>query len=301
MDRTLSSSRTWTGKKTPVATALILTVLAVIVAGGAEKPEDAAGLDAIPHRAQLLIDRAAAAYESTPPAKRVAWGGLAAATLFGAGVLVERLIRLRRHRILPADFAAKFLERLQDGRLDRGKALDFCELNASPASRVALAAVKRWGRPVGELERAVDLALRLEIEGLRRNISSLRRVAALTPLLGLLGTLFAASHALSTLGLEGPAAQSWGPALAAALGPLTAGVALGILALVAYDGLVARVETLCAALDRVGAETIDAVVLAISPEPRLGGTGGQARTPHQLRVEVPNPAPRVAERNDNYD
>ena len=44
---------------------------------------------------------------------------------------------------------------------------------------------------------------------------------------------------------------------------MTAGVALATLALIAYDGLAGRVEQLSDGLDRVGAETIDAIALAL--------------------------------------
>ena len=103
----------------------------------------------------------------------------------------ERLVRLRRRKIVPAAFTARFLDRLHEGKLDCGQALDHCELNPSPAARVALAAVRRWGRPAADLERAVALAHRVETDELRRNVGTLRRIAMLAPLLGLLGTLFA--------------------------------------------------------------------------------------------------------------
>ena len=81
----------------------------------------------------------------------------------------------------------------------------------------------------------------------------------MAPLIGLLGTLLTAARVLAAPG------QPTGPALAGTLGPLTAGVGLAILALVAYDGLVGRVESLLGDLDRVAAETIDAIASA-SPE-----------------------------------
>lgn len=310
MDRALSSGRVRASGRRAVPG---LAALVVVLAGGASGPAAATAsgldLDGLSAQARRLAGSAAAWYEATPPADRITWGGLVAAAGLGLGVLLERSARLRRGRIVPADFGARFLERLEDGRLDRGKALDFCELNPSPAARVALAAVKRWGRPVADLERAVGLAHRVEADRLRRHVGTLRRVAALSPLLGLLGTLLATSRALAAAGTGGGAA--WGPALAAALGPLTAGVALATLALVAYDGLAGRVEALVAALDRVGAETIDAVALALPLDPPVRppaavteapappgspSPSGPARTPHQVRLEVPRPRPRPAPR-----
>ncbi|MDG3005219.1 MotA/TolQ/ExbB proton channel family protein [Paludisphaera mucosa] len=196
-------------------------------------------------------------YERTPPGERMAWGGLGACVVLGACVTLERLFRLRRRAVIPNDFLVRFLDRLHEGRLDGGKALDYCEMHPSPAARVALAAVRRWGRPAADLERAVGLAHRWESEQLRRNVDTLRRIAVLAPLLGLLGALMAADRLLRQAGDASPSAA----ALADALGPLTFGVAVGVAAMVFNDLLSTRVERLGAALDRLGAETIDAVAM----------------------------------------
>ena len=74
----------------------------------------------------------------------------------------------------------------------------------------------------------------------------------------------------------------WGRALASALSPLTAGIAIGTLALVSYDTLFARIERLTGALDRLGAETIDAIAMATPPAApslhvRMQAVGGGSR------------------------
>ena len=187
-------------------------------------------------------------------------------------------------------------------------------MNPSPAASVALAAVRRWGRPAADLERAVALAHRVETERLRRNVGTLRRVAVLTPLLGLLGTLFALERALEKVtatAIDGSAAgikaapeagrgAAFGPALAATLTPLSVGIVLATLALVAYDALSIRIEKTAGGLDRLGAETIDAIALAapiaapamtlatgeprssyLRPEVGRSGSVSGARSPHQ--------------------
>jgi biopolymer transport protein ExbB len=246
------------------------------------------------------------------------WGGLFACAGLGLAVLFERAVRLRRLKIIPADFTARFLDRLHEGKLDGGKALDYCEMNPSPAARVALAAVRRWGRPAVDLERAVALTHRGEAERLRRNVGTLRRVAALAPLVGLLGTLLAVGRILTAIPGAGEAAAAaaeigasssarWGLALAPALSPLVLGLTIATLALAAYDSLVIRIERLSGALDRLGAETIDAIAMATQPaaSPLIAspfsphasrsdpehpvGNPGPARTPHQ----VPSPRRRV--------
>lgn len=283
-------------RRAPARTAAVLALALLVVAGGADGGSGLAPeFELVTRQARAFAGRAVAVYGRTPPADRIIWGGLIASAGLGAGVLVDRLLRLRRRRVTPRDFMTRFLDRLRDGKLDSGKALDICELNSSPAARVALAAVRRWGRPVADLERAVALAARVEADRLRRNVGTLRRIAALTPLIGLLGTLLSAGRALSAIG-PASAPGSWGPPLGAALAPLTAGVALAILTLVVYDGLVGRIETLVGALDRLGAETVDSIAMATPPEPRKGEPRqGKARGPHSIRVDAPAPAARPIE------
>jgi len=258
-------------------------------------------------------------YVGTPPSDRVTWAGMIACACLGLAVLFERLVRLRRRKVVPAAFTARFLDRLHEGKLDCGQALDHCELNPSPAARVALAAVRRWGRPAADLERAVALAHRVETERLRRNVGTLRRIAVLAPLLGLLGTLFALGRALEgvpdaaagagpgTSVSESPAPTvsriALGSSLSTALTPLCAGIIIATVALVAYDGLLVRIEKLAGGLDRLGAETIDAIALAAplsAPKITLaqggsrlsaskwdnaaGGPLTPARVPHQSHI-----------------
>lgn len=222
-------------------------------------------------------------YHRTPPSERVTWGGLVACGGLASFVLLERMFRLRLRRVVPPAFTARFVDHLHDGRLDGGQALDHCERNPSPAARVALAAVRRWGRPAADLERAVAMAHRVETDRLNRNVGTLRRTAALSALLGVLGTLFALGRALESIPAEngaGPgvsASAAWGPAVASALAPLSTGLVIATLALVAYDGVQSRVEQLAGALDRLGAETIEAIAMSAPPP---AAPIAMARTPH---------------------
>lgn len=282
-----------------------LAVLLVVLAGGADRPSNFERATAVAaDQAERFSRMAWDWYIRTPPADRMTWGGLAACGVLGLSVMAERHLRLRRARVLPTRFVDRFLDRVRDGQLDRAKGTDLCELNPSPASRIALAALKRWGRSTPEVERSVAMARQVEADRLRRNVGTLRRIAALAPLVGLLGTLVSAGRALSGLG-EAAGTNAWGPALAGALAPLTAGVAMAILALVAYDGLMGKVESLSGALDRLGAETVDAVaVLAASQASRAQATaqgpsnrpaahgphfgmGAPTRGSQPIRVEIP--------------
>lgn len=102
----------------------------------------------------------------------------------------ERFISLRRGRVIPAPFVKKFLHQLREGKLDKESALELCAESGSPAAEVLSGAVKRWGRPTVEVEQAILDAEERAAIGLRRYLRLFSAVANVSPLLGLLGTVF---------------------------------------------------------------------------------------------------------------
>lgn len=125
---------------------------------------------------------------------------LALCSIVTVGYTLERLIGLRRGRVIPRDFVHRFLERLSTGKLDRDRALELCRSNESPASRVFGHAVRYWGQPASSIRQAVDLDAAREVLDLRRNVRVLNGTATLAPLLGLLGTVLGMIQSFDALG-----------------------------------------------------------------------------------------------------
>lgn len=245
--------------------------------------------------AQQLATKFQSIYQQTPWTDRVAWGALLACTILAIITIIERTWALQSRRIMPKRFLNRLEERLEDGRLDRSKLLDLCEMNASSAARVAAAVVSRWGRPTADLERAFAGAVRLESEELRRNVPTLRRVAILAPMLGLLGSLLMIGRLLQQ---QDPhtVQQAWTGLLAQGLLPLTGGVLIAVLALISYDGLCVRVSKYTSRLEMLGAKIVDQIVLATPPaEPRVMLEAPIVPRPHM------NHAPRRDKNRDRDD
>jgi len=246
---------------------------------------------------RMWVERAALWHQGKAPMERVAWAGLGAAGVLVAGVALGRSWRLRRGRVIPRRFVKKCLERLCAGDLGREEAIDYCELNPSPAARVTLGAIRRWGRGAAEVERGAALARQVEVAALRRHVGTLRRVAGIVPLIGLLGTLSAAGRVLAES--PGQTSGNLGAALAGTLGPLIAGVSLAILTLVAYDGISGAIESLEGDFERLISRTVDAIAIArdgqASPSPSRsrGDAAGAFPSPHAI------PASRSISRLDD--
>lgn len=104
---------------------------------------------------------------------------------------VERTIAIRRAKIMPGELVAALGEASRSsGGLDPRKAYKICQQYPSTASNVIRAALLKVGRPHAEVEHTVKDASEREAEKLYANVRPLSLAAGVSPLLGLLGTVF---------------------------------------------------------------------------------------------------------------
>lgn len=173
----------------------------------------------------------------------------------------ERLIALRRGRVIPRPFVKRFLHQLQGGQLDRAAALKLCAENKSPVAAVFAGGVKKWGRPAVEVEQAVLDAGERAVHGLRRYVRVFNGIATISPLLGLLGTVFGMITAFNEIATSDAMGR---PELLAggiseALLTTAFGLCVAIPALASYLFFTSRVEQLVMELDTLGQEVVSAI------------------------------------------
>jgi biopolymer transport protein ExbB len=111
----------------------------------------------------------------------------------------ERFIALRRGSIIPRPFVKRFLHQLREGQLDAAKALKLCEENDSPVAKVFAGAVRKWGKSSVEVEQAMIDAGERVTSKLRRNLRAIGAIATISPLLGLMGTVFGMIEAFNVI------------------------------------------------------------------------------------------------------
>jgi biopolymer transport protein ExbB len=173
----------------------------------------------------------------------------------------ERSISLRRGRVIPGPFVKRFLHRLHEGQLDREEALRLCEDNGSPVAGVFAAAVRKWGRPGVEIEQSVLDAGERAVNELRRYVRLFNAISTITPLLGLLGTVFGMIRSFNDIA----AASAMGRAellaagISEALLTTAAGLSVAIPALTIYLFFVSRVDRLTIDIDALGQEVAEAI------------------------------------------
>jgi biopolymer transport protein ExbB len=173
----------------------------------------------------------------------------------------ERAVALRRGRVIPGPFVKRFLHQLREGQLDRDAALELCEQNRSPATQVFAAAVRKWGKPAVEVEQAVLDAGERASNGLRKYVRIFNAVSTITPLMGLLGTVFGMIKAFNDISTSDAMGRPefLARGISEALITTAAGLSIAIPALVCYLFFLSRVDQLIIELDALGQEVVAAV------------------------------------------
>lgn len=119
----------------------------------------------------------------------MSWAPFVLATFIALWFGIERLVVLRRGRVIPRAFVDRFLQHLEQNQLDQDSALELCESNNSPVAFVFAHGVRKWGKPSVEVEQAIIDGGERQVSQLRKHLRIINGVSTVTPLLGLLGTV----------------------------------------------------------------------------------------------------------------
>ena len=172
-------------------------------------------------------------------------------------IVWERIRALRRAKGDPDTLTRNVSDYVQAG--DVHGAMAYCRERNTPASRILQRGLERLGRPIGEIKEAVQEAGRRETFDLEKRMDLLASVAAIAPMLGFLGTVTGMIGAFRQIqryeGLVNPSLLAGG--IWEALVTTAAGLAVGLVALFAYNLLIGRIGRLVNGLERVSSDFID--------------------------------------------
>jgi len=166
---------------------------------------------------------------------------LLAASVLAIAVMVERAISLRRSAVIPADLVQEIEDAVR--HQDDAKAESLCAAHNNAMTRILWRALKSRGvsRPV--LKEIIEENGRQEIAHLERYVGILGLIAAIAPLLGLLGTVIGMIEVFAVISLEGVGkADVLAGGISKALTTTAAGLCVAIPSLVAYRYFEARID-----------------------------------------------------------
>ena len=114
---------------------------------------------------------------------------LAIFSIFAATVTLERLVNLKRKRVLPVGFESGLAGILESATPTQNDLSDLCDKWPSPVARILTAGLSRAGRPLPEVEKSMEDAAVRELSEMRSKHRPLNVVGSTAPLVGLLGTV----------------------------------------------------------------------------------------------------------------
>jgi biopolymer transport protein ExbB len=182
-------------------------------------------------------------------------GSIVALALF-----MERLWALRRDRVLPSGFRSRLRALVKSGKVSEAEVL--CQENQSPLANVVAAGLRRAGAPREQVKESIMEVGRREVVYLEKHVDLLGTIAAVEPLLGLLGTVTGLIRAFQQVQAHSARGGAVNPGVLAggiweALITTAGGLMIGIPAYIAYRYLQARVDHVVVEIEEESLEMAD--------------------------------------------
>jgi biopolymer transport protein ExbB len=174
----------------------------------------------------------------------------------GLVIFVERYLTIRKAGKTESNLMLQVKQYIHDGRLENAIAL--CRNTNSPLGRMLEKGLRRIGRPIKDIEAAIENVGKLEVSKLEKNISILGIVAGIAPMLGFVGTIIGVItifHDVSVKGAIEIGTISGG--LYTKMITSASGLIVGIIAYVLYHILNAMVERIILRMETDALEFID--------------------------------------------
>ena len=172
-------------------------------------------------------------------------------------IFIERAIVINRATKHDESFMKRIKDYIHEGEIE--SAMNLCKKNDSPYARLIAKGISRIGRPMNDVLVAIENTGNIEIASLGKGLPWLATTASGAPMLGFLGTVIGMVQAFFDIASQGTAASisTFSAGIYTALVTTVAGLIVGIIAMFAYNYLVARINSVMNMLESKSMEFMD--------------------------------------------
>ncbi len=177
-------------------------------------------------------------------------------------IYFERTFAIKAASKIDKNFMNQIKDHVSGGRLEAAKLL--CAQNDSPVARLTEKGIARIGKPLDDINKAIENAGTLEVYALEKNVSILATVAGAGPMIGFLGTVIGMILAFHEMASRGGQAEMGvlASGIYTAMTTTVAGLIVGIIAYIGYNHLVVKTEK---AVHQMEANTVEFLDLLDEP------------------------------------
>lgn len=172
-------------------------------------------------------------------------------------IYFERLFAIKAASKVDPNFMNQIKDHVSSGKIDSAQVL--CAQVNTPVSRLISKGITRIGKPLEDINTAIENAGRLEVYGLEKNVSVLATISGAAPMIGFLGTVIGMILAIFELANAGGTIQMdvLASGLYTAMTTTVAGLIVGIIGYIAYNHLVVRTNKVIHKMEYNSVEFLD--------------------------------------------
>lgn len=172
-------------------------------------------------------------------------------------IYFERIFAIKAASKIDSNFMNQIRDHVMSGKIEAAKIL--CAQTDSPVARLTEKGVSRIGKPLDDINTAIENAGTLEVYKLEKNVSILATVAGAAPMIGFLGTVIGMILAFHEMASSGGQAEmgTLASGIYTAMTTTVAGLIVGIIAYIGYNHLVNRTDKVVHAMEANAVEFLD--------------------------------------------
>lgn len=182
---------------------------------------------------------------------------LAVLSVLAIYIFIDKYLAVKKAGKNQDGFMQNIKNYIKEGKIDN--AIDSCRNNNSPISRMIEKGLQRIGRPLNDVNTAIENVGKQEIAKLEKGLALLATIAGGAPMIGFFGTVTGMVQSFSSMAAAGNALEITDLAggIETALVTTVGGLFVGIIAYFAYNILVAKVNNLVNDLESKTTEFMD--------------------------------------------
>ncbi|MDA0889962.1 MAG: MotA/TolQ/ExbB proton channel family protein [Bacteroidetes bacterium] len=184
-------------------------------------------------------------------------GAIGILSIFAVYILIERYIAISKASKEDAGFLKSIQNFIESKDIEAAKTL--CRNTDSPIARMIEKGVNRIDKPMTDISAAIENQGKLEVFKMENNLANLATISGAAPMLGFLGTvigMIVAFHEMASAGGNIDVAML-SQGIYTAMVTTVAGLVVGIIAFIAYNYLVSKVDKVIFMLEAKTTDFLD--------------------------------------------
>ena len=182
---------------------------------------------------------------------------LAVFSVIAMYIFIERFITINRAAKNDNMFMETIRNYMVDGKLDDAKVL--CQKTSTPLSRMIEKGISRIGKPLNDIQTAIENVGNLEVSNLEKGVALLAMISGAGPMLGFLGTVIGMIRAFYDMSMVGNNIdiELLSTGIYQAMVTTVGGLIVGIIAFIFYNILVSQIDKVVNLLESKSIEFMD--------------------------------------------